>query len=188
MTDNLSWDEYDDDTPNPGDLRDLVKKLQKELKTVKGSIEEKDKTIADLTGKVKATSLRDLLTAQGIDPKFAKRAELDGVDATEDAVKQWRQDNDGIYAFTPAEPAQEGEASEDEGAADEVPDDLRNGLQQGQDLEGAGRPSGSSTIADALRAARENPGQFKSEAEIDAYLRSLNAPTLTSLGAPDDQE
>lgn len=192
MTDDLRWLEDDDDRndPSPGDLRNLVKKLQKELKDRDEKLAAQGKTIDDLTGQVKATSLRDLLTAQNIDPKFAKVAERDGVEPTEDAVKQWRQDYDGIYAFRPAAEQSLEDDAGDEGEGDEghVPDGLDDALQAGQNLEGAGHPSGSSTISDALRAARANPGQFKTEEELDAYLRKLGAPSLASLGAPNDTE
>lgn len=185
MSDNLDWLNDDDDQPSPSDLRKQLAKAKRDLKAAQDALAEKDSTIADLTGKVKATSLRDALTEAGVDPKFAKIAERDGVEPTVDAVKKWREENDGIYAFTPVKaPEASEDAGDDEGDGHEDPVDpeLQAGIAAGQTLEGTGRPSGSITHSDALREARHDLGRFKTEAEVDAYLRSLGAPSLASLG------
>jgi hypothetical protein len=190
MSDNL-WDEFetDDEGQTPGDLRNLVKKLQKQLKTVQGQLEEKDSTINELTNKVKATSLRDLLTEAKIDPKFARLAERDGVEPTAEAVKKWVDDNKDFYSFTPAAAASEQDDAGDdqgEGEEDHVDPDLVAAVAQGQATEGVGRPSGSSTVTETIRQAMANPGQFKSREDMIAFLKDLGAPTPDRVSYSDD--
>lgn len=187
MSENL-WDGYntDDDEPTAGDLRSLVKKLQKQLKAKDDELAERDSKIGELTKTVKATSLRDLLTDAKIDPKFARLAERDGVEPTAEAVKAWVDENKDFYSFTPpagaeAQPSAADEVDEGQESEDEVDPELTEAIAQGQSLEANGRPSGSSTVVTALEQAQANLGQFKTEAELDEFLRSLGAPRRVDL-------
>lgn len=183
MSYDLNDDEFnfdDDQTQGPKALREQVKKLAKQLETLTGELEAERKEKAELAGQVKSVSLRDALSAAGVDAKFLKVAEKDGVEPTEEAVKKWVKENEDIYSFKPVEAKpQQGEPDgeeEQEFEDDETDEELRAAIEAGQATESAGRPSGSSTTIQALEQANANLGQFKTEAEIDAYLAQLGAP------------
>ena len=177
------YDDSDDDygqEQGPKALRDQLKKLEAKLAEATKALETERTEKAELSKQVKSTSLRNALSDAGIDPKYARFAERDEVEADVEAVKRWVEENKDVYAFLNAKPApQEQVDSDDEGdeSEDEVPEELLNQLLAGQSLEQAGRPSGSRTIADVLQAV--DVSKFKSEQELDDFLfKQMGAPTV----------
>lgn len=182
------WDENDDaGNTGPKALRDQLDKLKAELKEQAKELEKAKSENAELVTKVKATTFRDALSDAGIDPKYARFAERDGVEPTAEAVKQWVEDNRDVYAFLQKSTAPSTDEVTDEEQGDEVveedqiPEELAEAIRQGQATEGVGRPSGSSTVVKALEQAQANLDQFKTEEEVDNYLRSLGAPRRVDL-------
>ena len=167
-------DEYGQEQNAPKALRDALKKAQDELKARDATIAELEASASDLASRLKTTSLRDALTDAKVDPKYARFAERDGVDPTPEAVKKWVEDNKDVYAFLAPKQTEPADAEPAE-QADEIPDELRQQLEAGSTLESAGRPGNSVTVMEALNAVK--PEQFKTEAELDAYIRSLGAPS-----------
>lgn len=172
-------DEFDDDYGNgPKALRDALKKAQDELKARDKELDALRQTNESLTKQVKTTTLRDALTDAGVDPKYARFAERDGVEADAEAVKKWVEESREVYAFLATKPAtNEDPADEsDQGGDDNVDPELMAQILAAQRVETSGRPSGSTTIESVLEGT--DPSQFKSQADFNAFLAKLGAPVL----------
>jgi len=173
------YDEDDDYTDGPKALRDALAKAKKELAERDSKIAELESSSADLAKKLKTTTLRDALSDAGVDPKYARFAERDEVDADVESVKKWAAENADVYAFlskpAPAQRADDSDEDDSDGQEDQLPEGFVNQILAGQQVENSGRPSGSSTVLDAL--TKVDPAQFKTERELDDYIKSLGAPT-----------
>lgn len=165
-------DDYDQEQSGPKALRDALEKAKRELAEAKKALEAEVAAKADLEKKVKSSTLRDALTDAGIDPKYARFAERDGVEATPESVKKWVDESKDVYAFLA--PKAQAREQEQDGPEDVVDPDLVAGIEAGQSAESGGQPRGSNSVIDTLAGA--DPSSFKSEAELYAYLQKLGAP------------
>ena len=166
------FDDDEQDQNGPKALRDALAKAKADLEQARKDLEAERATNAELSTKVKSISLRDTLSAAGVDPQYARFAERDGVEASEDAVKKWVEENKAVYAFLA--PKATSATEDNEEPVDVIDPALEAGIAAGQQAEAGARPSGTATIIDTLNGT--DLSQFKSEAEVDAYLRSLGAP------------
>lgn len=167
-------DDFEDESgSSPKDLRAALAKANKALKAKEAELAERDTKIAELSNAVKSTSLRDRLADAGIDPKYATRAERDGVEPTDESVKQWIDENKDVYVFLNKPAAANADEAHEEQAGDLIDPDLEAGVRAGQQVESTGRTSGFKTAVEAVTAAK--PDQFKSEAELLAFLGGLGA-------------
>ena len=174
---------YDDDDDfeqsGPKPLRDQLDKLKEQLRQAQKDLDAERSSSADLAKKLKTTTLRDALSDAGVDPKYARFAERDEVDADVESVKKWAAENADVYAFlskpAPAQRADDSDEDDSDGQEDQLPEGFVNQILAGQQVENSGRPSGSSTVLDAL--TKVDPAQFKTERELDDYIKSLGAPT-----------
>jgi hypothetical protein len=175
---------YDDDDDFDGNgpkaLRDALKKVQDELKAAQKELEDERKTNADLAKQVKTTSLRDALSDAGVDPKYARFAERDEVDADVESVKKWVEENKDVYAFLnkPAAatdaPAGDVVDAGDEEEVDDLDQDFVDQVLAAQAVETSGRPSGSTTVMQTLEGVDLN--KVTSQEDIVKLLKELGAP------------
>ena len=177
-------DEYGtDEQSGPKGLRTKLASVEKEKAALEKQLKELTESNATLTKQVKSTTLRQALTDAGVDPKYARFAERDEVEATPESVAKWVEESKDVYAFLAAKPAATPTGDADDDSADDGPTDeldpaFVEQILAGQQAETSGRPSGSSTIHDVLSGI--DPSKFKTEQELDSFLRKLGAPTAGS--------
>lgn len=84
------FDEHEDSgrDAGPQGLRAHLKSLERQVKKLQQSLEEKDKTISELTVKTRGASLADILRSKGVNPKISGLIPA-SVEATEEAVTNW---------------------------------------------------------------------------------------------------
>lgn len=171
-------DDFDEQPSGPKALRDARDAAVKKAEELQAELEKRDKTIAELSGKVKSSSLRDALQDAGVDPKYARFADRDGIEPTAEAVKTWVEENRDVYAFlnasqqsapTEGEPGEQAKQEGEETGGEMDPDYVEQ-LRAGQAAASVGRTPGPTNIEQALEGA--NPASFQTEAEIDAYIQA----------------
>lgn len=160
---------YDDDTNDNGPkaLRDLVEKLQKELKDQKKAFEALETEKATLSAQVKKSSLASLLKAAGVPEKFAARADKDGAEATEDGVKAWIEENKDFYNFGAVAPVEDAKPAEPEGQENVSPE-LRAAVQASQALDASGVTPSDVNVIDKLQSI--DPSSYGSFEELQAAI------------------
>lgn len=169
-------DEFDETTDGPADLRKALAKAKKEATEARKAQEEMAKQLATLTGQVKGNTLAELLKAKGANPKAAKYALKDDVEATPEAVDAWLAEN-GEF-FTAKASTTEGEESGDEPGAGPTGDmaELLAALQNNREMSYDSSATVNATEQVLLAKLEELGKNVKSEAEITAALRALGAP------------
>lgn len=92
----MSYDAYDDDATDEGPkaLRDLVKKLQKDLEKVST---ERDQ----FASKAKEADLSKVFTKLNVPPRIQRW--MKDVDSTEEAVTKWLAENGEDFGYTPGQ-------------------------------------------------------------------------------------
>jgi hypothetical protein len=161
--------DYDDQNDGPKALRELVDKLQKQLKDQEKALEAEKAEKATLSAQVKKASLADLLKKAGVDPKFAARADKDGADATEEGVKAWIEENKDFYNFGPAKPAEE--AQEPSGEPN-VSAEMAAAIQASQSLDASGVTPSEVNVLEKIQSLDTNPRKV-SEAQLRENLAAL---------------
>lgn len=110
---SYEYDEHDDaHEGGPKALRDLVKKLQKDLDKV---TEERDGYAA----KAKAADLSTIFTTKNVPPSIQRWIKKDGVEPTAEAVDQWLAENGEDFGWKPGSTAEKPEGQES--APEEAP-------------------------------------------------------------------
>lgn len=91
---DTQWDGYenDDDDDSP-----LIKDLRKQLRARDKRIGELEKEVTSFKTQTRSTTVADLVAKAGY-AKGVAGFVPDSVDATEDAVSKWLQDNGGLFA------------------------------------------------------------------------------------------
>jgi hypothetical protein len=148
MSDNY-YDDDNDQKDGPKALRDLVDKLQKQVKDQEKALEAERAEKATLSAQVKKSSLASLLKAAGVPEKFAARADKDGAEATEDGVKAWIDENKDFYNFGPATPVVE--VQEPDGEPNVSPE-MRDALAASRALDSAGVTPSDVNITDRIQS------------------------------------
>jgi len=164
-------DDYDDQSNGPKALRELVEKLQKQVKDQEKALEAEKAEKAELSAKVKKSSLADLLKQAGVDPKFAARADRDGADASADGVKAWIEENKDFYNFGAAKPAETVVEPVEQDGEPNVSAELSAALRASQALSESGVAPGEVDITQKIQSIPA--GRRQSEAELLAELRSV---------------
>jgi len=160
--------DYDDNDQSNGPkaLRELVEKLQKQVKDHEKALEAERAEKATLSAQVKKSSLAGLLKAAGVPEKFAARADKDGADATEDGVKAWIEENKDFYNFGAA-PAPVVVADPD--GAPNVSAELEQALRASQSLDASGVTPSEVQVTDRIKSIPLNI----SEAELLKQFEDL---------------
>lgn len=164
MSDNYDYD--DDQSNGPKALRDLVEKLQKQVKDQEKALEAERAEKATLSAQVKKSSLASLLKAAGVPEKFAARADKDGAEATEDGVKAWIDENKDFYNFGPATPVVE--VAEPDGEPNVSPE-MAAALNASRALDSSGVTPSDVNIADRIQSISDNV----TEEQLLQELRAL---------------
>lgn len=176
-------DEFDTEDNGPKGLRAALKKAQAELAAAAKQNDTLSKQLADLAAKEKSRSLSDILTTKGVSPKIAKFIEKDGVDATDEAVTAWLDDNAEVFNVKQAQDTPEGEPEPTDTGADQqdpfagMPDEFKAvlaAMQQSQQAEAAGASANGEDgqTEAAITAIGQNA---QSEDDITAALKALGA-------------
>lgn len=175
--------EYGQPQDGPKALREAHDKAIAKVKELEAKLAEQTKLNDEQAAKLKSTSFRDALADAGLDPKYARFAERDGVEPTAEDVKKWAEENKDVYAFLApkSEPTREGDEEqvefEDVSGQDSLDPDYEAQMRAGQQAESTGRPSGSATVEQAL--ASTDVSQFKTREELEKFLfEQLNAPRV----------
>lgn len=187
---------FDDDFENeqeqngPKQLRDALDKANKALADRDKKLNDALERIAAFERKERASSLSDLLKAKNVDPKYARWADKDGVEPTEDAVAKWLDENkDLVPVSAPStEDSRQNDPAAPQGAQVDpyagLPAEVRAALEAmsaSQAMESnatAGSPvdpKAEEGIAASLAAVGQNA---KSEGDIIAALAALGAPLV----------
>lgn len=178
----MSYD-YDDDEQqgdSPKALRDLVKKLQKDLEKVTG---ERD----TFASKAKEADRTAVYTKLNIPPKIQRW--MKDVEPTEDAVKQWVAENGEDFSFKLGEPdtaavkPSEGQHVTTTEAPTEpavpsvlTPEDVAN-LTRIQGLLAAG--TGQTVLSDAANTAVSTvESQLGDDADFESVVNALRSQGL----------
>lgn len=110
---SYEYDEHDDaNEDGPKALRDLVKKLQKDLDKVSSERDE-------FAAKAKAAELTDIFTKKSVPPSIQRWIKKDGVEPTAEAVDQWLAENGEDFGWKPGSTAEKPEGQES--APEEAP-------------------------------------------------------------------
>ena len=144
-------DDVQDQFGNSADT-DLVKKLRKALKAEQKRAKELESTLGELSKSQRERVLKDVLTSKGINMKVAKFIPSD-IEASEDAVNSWLDQNGDVFGFNPEPKQQVGER------------DIASLRQMDAVTQNAGIPE----RADELNMKIENA---ESADELLAFLRS----------------
>ena len=166
MSDNYYDDE--DQSNGPKALRELVDKLQKQVKEQEKALEAEKAEKATLSAQVKKASLADLLKKAGVDPKFATRADKDGADATEDGVKAWIEENKDFYNFGAVKPA---EAQEPAGEPNISPE-MAAAITASQSLDSSGVAPSEVNVLEKIQSMDTNPRRV-TEQQLQDQLKAL---------------
>lgn len=170
-------DDFEDESgSSPKDLRAALAKANKALKAKEAELAERDTQLADLAKKVKTVTLRDALSAAGVDPKYARFAERDEVDATPEAIAAWVDENKEVYAFLGKPAATATDDDEAQETEDEIDPDLAAGVLAGQQVEGTGRPSGSTNLIQQLEGIDTKSVQTREE--LEKLLAGMGVPLV----------
>lgn len=178
MSDQIEFD-YDDyeGIPSVKPLREHARNLEKQLRAALKTVQDKDTELQTLGAQVKKSSLADLLKAQGIDPKFAARADRDGAEATEDGVKAWVEENKDFYNFTPAaasEPPTGEKQEADPPGQPNVDPTWQAAVQQAQALDSTATSPSDVTVMQKLQNI--DPSTFETEEQFRAALAGALNP------------
>jgi len=98
------WDDEDDEDDVQdqfiGNDTDLVKKLRKQLKVEQKRAKELESTLGELSKAQRERVLKDVLTSKGINMKVARFIPT-YIDASEEAIGSWLEQNGDVFGFTP---------------------------------------------------------------------------------------
>lgn len=161
--------DYDDQNDGPKALRELVDKLQKQLKEQEKALEAEKAEKATLSAQVKKASLAELLKKAGVDPRFAARADKDGADATEDGVKAWIEENKDFYNFGAVKAA---EATQEPSGEPNVSPELAAAIAASQSLDASGVTPSEVNVLEKIQSMNTDPRKV-SEAQLQEQLAAL---------------
>ena len=169
-----NYDEFEDFEDNsPAGLRKALAKAKAEAKAALKRAEEAEAKAKTAEAQAKKASISDLLRDQGIDPKFARLADRDGAEATEEGVKAWVEENKDFYNFgAPKREVQQHDA-EDE-SADDVDADYEAQIRAAQSLDAQGVNPSEVAVERKIQGVDLN--KIGSRDELLQKLAELGAP------------
>jgi hypothetical protein len=184
MGDNAfsGYDDDDDDFEfDGGDALSKVRKANraqnKRIKELEEVLAEREKTLNELSGKVKVTGVTEVLKARGANPALARYALKDDVEPTEEAVDAWLAENGSLFGYEPksAEAPADSGAPSVNGAADvdtSVLADALAAMQRVQNGEANSAPAlaGNDKVMQALAAIDNKATSFNDAAKALGQL------------------
>lgn len=191
---NIVYDEFDQEQPQqdgPKALRDALDKANKAIAEREKKLDEALKRIESFERKEKASTLGQLFQDKGVDPKYARWADKDGIEPTEDAVAAWIEENKDLLPAAQSnedsqrnEPGNQGPQGQQADPFAGLPEEVRAALaamQGSQELESEAMtgipfdPRAEEAVEASLSAVASNA---KSEADIVAALKAMGAPLV----------
>ena len=155
---NNDWDDFEDD--DSGDGSDLVKKLRSQLKAANKRAAELESAQAELSKKVRTTSVKEILNGAGVTPKIARFVLADVEDPTEESVNEWLKENGDLFGITAG-----GSSGDSQESAGQSVADLQ-ALNQINQFTAENEPSGSSKV-------EELAGQIESAGSVEELMKIL---------------
>lgn len=189
MYDN-EYDENQDAQSGPKALREALDKANKEKAALAKQVQEALDKVAEFEKRQKSQSLSDLLKAKGVDPKYAKWADKDDIEPSEDAIDAWLAENKDLIpavgeskesATNPPAEQSAPEGNQGDPFAG-MPDELRTALaamQSSQQLESSSSttipvdPRAEGAVEKSLAAIAANA---QNEGDLLKALAALGAP------------
>jgi len=103
MTTNYDEDDFLDEDNEP---QDVVKQLRKVNRTLEKRMKELEAEANTLKSQTRQRTVKDVLTAKGVNPKVAAFIPQD-IEISEEAVTAWLNENGDVFGINTAEAAKE---------------------------------------------------------------------------------
>jgi predicted RNase H-like nuclease (RuvC/YqgF family) len=144
MATNYEYDDEDDDMDN--EPQDVVKQLRKVNRTLEKRLKELEQEATTLKTQTRQRTVKDVLSAKGINPKVAAFIPQD-IDTTEEAVSAWLAEYGDVFGVQqPAEETQAKEVATD--AQRRIQQVMQTGTPPGVDEDALARILNATSAAD----------------------------------------
>ena len=144
MATNYEYDDEDDDLGN--EPQDVVKQLRRVNRTLEKRLKELEQEATTLKTQTRQRTVKDVLSAKGINPKVAAFIPQD-IDTTEEAVSAWLAEYGDVFGVQqPAEETQAKEVATD--AQRRIQQVMQTGTPPGVDEDALARILNATSAAD----------------------------------------
>jgi predicted RNase H-like nuclease (RuvC/YqgF family) len=143
MATNYEYDDEDDDFGN--EPQDVVKQLRKVNRTLEKRLKELESEATTLKTQTRQRTVKDVLSAKGINPKVAAFIPQD-IDTTEEAVSAWLTEYGDVFGVQTPEETQAKTATTD--AQRRIQNVMESGTPPGVDEDSLARILNATSAAD----------------------------------------
>ena len=143
MATNYEYDDEDDDFGN--EPQDVVKQLRKVNRTLEKRLKELEVEATTLKVQTRQRTVKDVLSAKGINPKVAAFIPQD-IDTTEEAVSEWLAEYGDVFGVQSTEETQTKETASD--AQRRIQNVMQTGTPPGVDEDALARILNAKSAAD----------------------------------------
>jgi predicted RNase H-like nuclease (RuvC/YqgF family) len=143
MATNYEYDDEDDDFGN--EPQDVVKQLRKVNRTLEKRLKELETEASTLKTQTRQRTVKDVLSAKGINPKVAAFIPQD-IDTTEEAVSAWLTEYGDVFGVQTPEETQAKTATTD--AQRRIQDVMQSGTPPQVDEDSLARILNATSAAD----------------------------------------
>ena len=143
MATNYEYDDEDDDFGN--EPQDVVKQLRKVNRTLEKRLKELEVEATTLKVQTRQRTVKDVLSAKGINPKVAAFIPQD-IDTTEEAVSEWLAEYGDVFGVQSTEETQTKETASD--AQRRIQNVMQTGTPPGVDEDALARILNATSAAD----------------------------------------
>lgn len=143
MATNYEYDDEDDDFTTDGG--DVVKQLRKVNRTLEKRLKELEQEATTLKTQTRQRTVKDVLSAKGINPKVAAFIPQD-IDTTEEAVTAWLTEYGDVFGVQP--PADEKVKDVSNAAQRRIQDVMQTGTPPGVDEDALAKILNATSAAD----------------------------------------
>jgi hypothetical protein len=145
MATNYEYDDEDDFTEESGDV---VKQLRKVNRTLEKRLKELETEANTFKVQARQRTVKDVLSAKGINPKVAAFIPQD-IDVTEEAVSAWLDEYGDVFGVKPAETEETQEkAAPDASAQSRINNVISTGTPPGVDEDSLAKILNAASAAD----------------------------------------
>lgn len=158
------YDEYEDDL----DGSSVLKQLRKENRSKEKQIKELQEQLKAVTVQARERSVKDVLSAQGLNPKIARFIPEDAT--SEDDILAWIEDNAEIFGGAKVDDQAKAPESNDEAPSPDLSEFSRNGQVQSTGSAYSGDPDQLAALISSARTPAElNKVLFGTESGPGAF-------------------
>jgi predicted RNase H-like nuclease (RuvC/YqgF family) len=143
MATNYEYDDEDDDFGN--EPQDVVKQLRKVNRTLEKRLKELEQEATTLKVQTRQRTVKDVLSAKGINPKVAAFIPQD-MDTTEEAVSEWLAEYGDVFGIQSTEETQTKETASD--AQRRIQNVMQTGTPPGVDEDALAKILNATSAAD----------------------------------------